>query len=77
MTDLLDAINTDEDCNFVTAFSQQLPIYTLSEILGIPEADRQKLVTWMEFLELAQYIQVEQLKKEFDAEQSNEPVTQT
>ena len=58
----------------MNAFSQQLPIYTLSEILGIPEADRQKLVTWMEFLELAQYIQVEQLKKEFDAEQSNEPV---
>ena len=74
VTDLLDAINTKEDCNFVTAFSQQLPIFTLSEILGIPEADRQKLVTWMEFLELAQYIQVEQLKKEFDAEQSNEPV---
>ena len=74
VTDLLDAINTNEDCNFVTAFSQQLPIFTLSEILGIPEADRQKLVTWMEFLELAQYIQVEQLKKEFDAEKSNEPV---
>jgi cytochrome P450 len=74
VTDLLDAINTNEDCNFVTAFSQQLPIFTLSEILGIPEADRQKLVTWMEFLELAQYIQVEQLKKEFDAEQTNEPV---
>ena len=60
--------------NFVTAFSQQLPIFTLSEILGIPEADRPKLVTWMEFLELAQYIQVEQMKKEFDAEQTNEPV---
>ena len=74
VTDLLDAINTSEDCNFVTAVSQQLPIFTLSEILGIPEADRQKLVTWMEFLELAQYIQVEQLKKEFDAEQTNEPV---
>ena len=63
VTNLLDAINTNEDCNFVTAFSQQLPIYTLSEILGIPEADRQKLVTWMEFLELAQYIQVRTVKK--------------
>ena len=41
MTDLLDAINTEEDCNFVTAFSKQLPIYNLSEILGIPEANRQ------------------------------------
>ena len=74
VSSLLDAINTKEDCNFVTAFSQQLPIFTLSEILGIPESDRQKLVTWMEFLELAQYIQVEQLKKEMDGEVSNEPV---
>jgi len=46
----------------------------LSEILGIPDADRQKLVTWMEFLELAQYIQVEQLKKEMEGEVTNEPV---
>ena len=74
VSSLLDAINTEDECNFVTAFSQQLPIFTLSEILGIPEADRQKLVTWMEFLELAQYIQVEQLKKEMDGEVTNEPV---
>ena len=71
---LLDAINTEEECNFVSAFSQQLPIFTLSEILGIPDADRQKLITWMEFLELAQYIQVEQLKKEMEGEVTNEPV---
>tara|TARA_Y100000385_G_scaffold283031_1_gene338485 strand:- start:34 stop:1386 length:1353 start_codon:yes stop_codon:yes gene_type:complete len=74
VTSLLDAIDTSQDCNFVTAFSQQLPIFTLSEILGIPEADRPKLVTWMEFLELAQYIQVEQMKKEQEGEQNNEPV---
>ena len=74
VTSLLDAIDTNQDCNFVTAFSQQLPIFTLSEILGIPEADRPKLVTWMEFLELAQYIQVEQMKKEQEGEQNNEPV---
>ena len=71
---LLDDINPNEPCNFVTAFSQQLPIFTLSEILGIPEADRQKLVTWMEFLELAQYIQVEQMKKELEGQKTNEPV---
>jgi hypothetical protein len=74
VTSLLDAIDTNQDCNFVTAFSQQLPIFTLSEILGIPDADRPKLVTWMEFLELAQYIQVEQMKKEQEGEQSNAPV---
>ena len=71
---LLDDINPSEPCNFVTAFSQQLPIFTLSEILGIPEEDRQKLITWMEFLELAQYIQVEQMKKELEGQKTNEPV---
>ena len=66
---LLDQIGPMGECNLVSEVSQQLPIYTLSEILGIPEADRQKLVTWMEFLELAQYFAVEQIK------QQNEGVT--
>jgi len=74
ITALLDSIEPKGECNFVQDFAQQLPIYTLSEILGIPEADRQKLVTWMEFLELAQYIQVDQMKKELDAEHTKEPV---
>ena len=66
---LLDQIAPMGECNLVSEVSQQLPIYTLSEILGIPEADRQKLVSWMEFLELAQYFAVEQIK------QQNEGVT--
>ena len=74
VSSLLDAMETKGECNFVHEFAQQLPIFTLSEILGIPEADRPKLVTWMEFLELAQYIQVEQMKKVESAENSNEPV---
>ena len=66
---LLDQIAPLGECNLVKEVSQQLPIYTLSEILGIPEADRQKLVSWMEFLELAQYFAVEQIK------QQNEGIT--
>ena len=66
---LLDQIAPMGECNLVKEVSQQLPIYTLSEILGIPEADRQKLVSWMEFLELAQYFAVEQIK------QQNEGIT--
>jgi hypothetical protein len=62
VTSLLDAMETKKEFNFVHEFSQQLPIFTLSEILGIPDEDRPKLVTWMEFLELAQYMQTEQLK---------------
>ena len=62
VTSLLDAMETKKEFNFVHEFSQQLPIFTLSEILGIPDEDQPKLVTWMEFLELAQYMQIEQLK---------------
>ena len=49
--------------NLVKDISQQIPIFTLSEILGIPEEDRHKLATWMEFLELAQYLSAENLKQ--------------
>ncbi|MCI5048371.1 MAG: cytochrome P450 [Aquisalinus sp.] len=40
--------------DLVENFSAELPLFTLSEILGIPEADRPKLVRWMHYLELAQ-----------------------
>ncbi len=45
------------------SFLNNCPYIHLSEILGIPEADRQKLVEWMEFLELAQYFTLEQIKQ--------------
>jgi hypothetical protein len=60
---LLDAIAKLGQCNLVKDVSQQLPIFTLSEILGIPEEDRHKLATWMEFLELAQYYAAENFKQ--------------
>ena len=62
ITRLLDNIEKLGECDLVKNISQQLPIFTLSEILGIPESDRHKIAEWMEFLEIAQYIQVEQLK---------------
>ena len=63
VTQLLDEAEKLNEFNLVKELSQQLPIYTLSEILGIPKADRQKLVEWMEFLELAQYFTLEQIKQ--------------
>jgi len=63
VTQLLDNAEKLNEFNLVKELSQQLPIYTLSEILGIPETDRQKLVEWMEFLELAQYFTLEQIKQ--------------
>lgn len=41
--------------DMVEAFSAELPLFTLCEILGIPPADRPKLVHWMHFLEMASY----------------------
>jgi cytochrome P450 len=73
VTQLLDVIAPMGSCNLVHHFSQQLPIFTLSEILGIPESDRQKLVSWMEFLELAQHFQVESYRKELAGETAATP----
>ena len=73
VTQLLDTIAPMGSCNLVHHFSQQLPIFTLSEILGIPESDRQKLVSWMEFLELAQHFQVESYRKELAGETAATP----
>jgi cytochrome P450 len=73
ISELLDNIAPMGKCNLVHEFSQQLPIYTLSEILGIPESDRQKLVTWMEFLELAQHLQAESYRKELKGESMDSP----
>ncbi len=42
--------------NFVEDFSSQLPLFTLCEMLGIPEADRPKIREWMDMLEMAQYV---------------------
>ncbi len=41
--------------DMVETFSAELPLFTLCEILGVPEADRPKLVHWMHYLENAQY----------------------
>lgn len=41
--------------DMVELFSAELPLFTLCEILGVPEADRPKLVHWMHYLENSQY----------------------
>ena len=70
---LLDNIAPLGECNLVSEVSQQLPIFTLSEILGIPEEDRQKLVSWMEFLELAQYFTYEMIKEQNEGKTDSTP----
>lgn len=39
--------------NFAKLFSEELPLYTLCEMLGVDEDDRPQVKTWMHHLELA------------------------
>ncbi len=50
---LIDAMAPLGRCDLVPMLSSQLPLFTLCEILGVPQADRPKFLTWMHFLELA------------------------
>lgn len=53
---LLDAMEADGPVvDMVEMFSAELPLFTLCEILGVPEADRPKLKHWMHFLEMSTY----------------------
>ncbi|MFN7180168.1 cytochrome P450 [Hyphomonas sp.] len=53
---LLDAMQAQGPVvDMVEMFSAELPLFTLCEILGVPAADRPKLVHWMHFLETSQY----------------------
>lgn len=60
VTRLIDGMAPRGECDMVEAFSSRLPLYTLCEILGVPEADRPKFLKWMHFLELAQNLAAEQ-----------------
>jgi hypothetical protein len=39
--------------DFVKMFAEELPLYTLCEMLGVDESDRPKVKMWMHYLELA------------------------
>lgn len=41
------------EVDFVEIFSNQLPLFTLCEMLGVDEEDRQQVVHWMHYLEMA------------------------
>lgn len=56
VNELLDAMAKQGPVvDMVEMFSAELPLFTLCEILGVPPADRPKLVHWMHFLETSQY----------------------
>ena len=43
---LLDAVAARGECDFVTDIATPLPLWTLSELLGVPEADRADIIRW-------------------------------
>lgn len=45
-----------QDVDFVKIFAEQLPLYTLCEMLGVDEEDRPKVIRWMHYLEMAQQV---------------------
>lgn len=49
----------DNTVDFVKIFSEQLPLFTLCEMLGVDEEDRPKIVRWMGYLEMAQQVVAE------------------
>lgn len=59
----LDAMAMTGRADFVGSFASHLPVFTLCEMLGVPEEDRGKFVRWIHFLELAQQIALEQATK--------------
>lgn len=60
VTRLLDGMAQLGRCDLVERFSQRLPIFTLCEMLGVPESDRERFIGWIHFLEMAQQVAVEQ-----------------
>ena len=58
-TRLIDDMARLGECDLVDKLSAQLPLFTLCEILGVPQSDQPKFITWMHYLEVAGYISVE------------------
>ena len=53
VTRLLDEMAPLGACDLVEQLSSRLPLFTLCEILGVPEPDRPKFLKWMHYLEMA------------------------
>ncbi len=57
---LVAEVDTHGHADMVEHFSSRLPLYTLCEMLGVPEEDRPKVLRWMHYLELAQKLATDQ-----------------
>jgi cytochrome P450 len=62
-TRLIDDMAGLGECDLVEKLSAQLPLFTLCEILGVPQSDQPKFITWMHYLEVAGYITAKQRRE--------------
>jgi linalool 8-monooxygenase len=46
VNELIDAVAARGECDFVTTLAEQLPLWTLAELLGAPQADVPRLMDW-------------------------------
>ena len=53
LDDVEEQAQQNDDVDFVKYFTEQLPLYTLCEMLGVDEEDRPNIVRWMHYLEMA------------------------
>ena len=62
VAELLDRVeDAGPRLNWVEHFSSQLPLFTLCEMLGVPEADRPQIRGWMDMLEMTQVMMQEEV----------------
>ena len=55
-------IRKNGQADFVKILTEQLPLFTLCEMLGVDEEDRPKIVRWMHYLEMSQEVAVSPIK---------------
>ena len=60
VTRRLDAMAPLGTCDFVGMFASHMPSFTLCEMLGVPEEDREKFIRWIHFLEMSLQLAAEQ-----------------
>ena len=46
VTDVLDAVSTRGTCDFVADVAAELPVIAICELIGVPVADRARIVAW-------------------------------
>ena len=55
-------LNKNGEADFVKIFTEQVPLFTLCEMLGVDEEDRPNIIRWMHYLEMSQQVAVHPIR---------------